>query len=123
MKAFRVSGGVGLLVRSTLFQEYKIEIIEKVDGIIGLSFQHKISGYCFVSFSCYLPSENSPCRRDASSFLDQLLNQIYPLSEVNVIYICRDLNARIGCMEDFFYFFFLSPLLILSSGKLQLMIS
>ena len=100
-KACRASGGVGLLVKSSLFQEYKIEIIEKADGIIGLLFQHKLSCYSFVILSCYLPPENSPWGRDASAFFCQLLSLTYQFSEVDAIYIGGDVNARIGNMEDF----------------------
>ena len=100
-KAYRASGGVGMLVRSILFLDYRIEIIEKYDGIIGLLFQHKVSEYSFVIFSCYLPPENSPWGRDASAFFCRLLSLIYQFSEVDAIYIGGDVNARIGNLEDF----------------------
>ncbi len=60
IKAHRASGGVGLLVRSSLFQDYNIEIVEKADGIVGLLLQQKFSGYCFVIFSSYLPPISEP---------------------------------------------------------------
>ena len=100
-KACRASGGVGMLVRSSLFQYYSIEIIEKDDGIIGLLFEHKLSEYNFVIFSCYLPPENSPWGRDASAFFCRLLSLVYQFSEVDAIYIGGDINARIGNLEDF----------------------
>ncbi len=72
-----------------------------MDGIIGLSFEHRKSDYCFVTFSCYLPPELSPWGGDASSFICHLLSQVYLCSEMDVIFICRDLNARIGGLNDF----------------------
>lgn len=92
---------MGLFVRFNLIQDYKLEIIERANGILGILFTHKGSGYCFIIFTGYLPPENSPWGRDASIFFNTLLSQIYQFSEVDSIFFCGDLNARIGNMDDF----------------------
>ena len=80
----------------------KIEIINKaIEGIIGLRVEHRESDYCFVVFSCYLPPEQSKWGRDASSFYSHLLSQVYLYTEADAIYICGDLNSRIGRVDDY----------------------
>ena len=47
-------------------------------------------------YTVYLPPENSPWGRNAMDFLSHLLGQIYRLSDNDAIFICADLNSRLG---------------------------
>lgn len=58
-----------------------------------------MSEYCFIIFSCYLPPEGS-VRADSYGLYNHLLVQIYNLLEADAIYVCGDLNSRIGQLED-----------------------
>jgi hypothetical protein len=78
VNAPKPSGGVGLLVKSWLYEEWEISVIEKsLDGILGVKFVHKNTYYDFKVFSCYLPPENSTRGRDDQKFYAHLLSQIY----------------------------------------------
>lgn len=49
IKAPKGSGGVGFLVRSELFEHFKIKVMDKfVDDIIGVHFEHRNTSYNFV---------------------------------------------------------------------------
>ncbi len=55
------SGGVGIFVRSTLFDKFRVQVCESgYDGIIAVNMCHKITDYTILVFSVYLPPENSP---------------------------------------------------------------
>ena len=93
---------MGVFIKAYLFSIFEIEIVDKlVDGIIGIRFTHKPSDYSFVLFSCYLPPEMSHWGRDASSFFAHLLSQIYLFSHLDAIYVCGDVNSRIGGLSDY----------------------
>lgn len=100
IKAPKGSSGVGFLVRSELFEHFKIKVMDKfVDDIIGVHFEHRNTSYNFVVFSCYLSPEGSVRGRDCEVFFAHLLTQMYSL-EVDAIYICGDFNCRIADKAD-----------------------
>ena len=100
-RAPKGSGGVGFCVNHKLIKSYKVNVIYKHDGILGLQFSHVLSGYIFVVFTCYIPPEKSTWGRDASAVYSQLLSQIYLCSEADAIYLCGDLNGRVGGLYDY----------------------
>ena len=69
-------GGVGILVRDILHKNYVVSIVDQsFDGVLAVSFKHRLSGCAFVVFSCYLPPESSPwC--DATNFYAHLISLI-----------------------------------------------
>ena len=70
------SGGVGLLVKNWLYRTYNVDIIDKsFEGILGVQFHDKENDFTLVVYSVYLPPENSPRGRDASTFFSHLLTQ------------------------------------------------
>lgn len=82
------------MVKNEIFRSYRVSLIDKsIDGIIGVQFKHLVSEYCFIIFSCYLPPEGSV---RADWLYNHLLVQIYNLLEADAIYVCGDLNSRIG---------------------------
>lgn len=59
-KAVKGSGGVGFLVKNELFEFYEVNVKDtSLEGILGLQFKNRFSGYCFAIFTCYLPPEES----------------------------------------------------------------
>ena len=100
VKAPRASGGVGIFVKNTVFEHFKVVIVDKsIDGVIGLRFEHHFTKYAFVIFSCYLPPEGSSRGRDSVSFFNHLLAQLYSINYA-AVYLCGDLNCRISDKDD-----------------------
>ena len=100
-RAPKASGRVGLLIKDWIFEQFDTEIIDKsCEGIIGISFTSKTTAFKFLIFSCYLPPENSVWGRDAQSFYAHLMSQIYLQYDYDLIFLCGDLNARIGSLSD-----------------------
>lgn len=63
------SGGVGFLVKQSVFNSFHVRVLDKAyDGILGLELRHKDTDTSIAMFTCYLPPENSPWGRDADSF-------------------------------------------------------
>ncbi len=69
------------------------------DGILAFRFEHRLSQYVFVIFSCYLSPEGSTRGRDSLSFFSSLLGLVYSL-EAGAWYICGDFNGRISDKDD-----------------------
>ena len=99
--ASKVSGGVGLLIKQWIFEEFVYEALDmSCEEILCSKFTSKHSDYNFLVFSCYLPPENSVWGRDLESFFAHILGDIYSNSDCDAIYLCGDVNARIGTLED-----------------------
>ena len=95
------SGGVGILVHNNIYEEYEISVIDKsFEGILGILLTSKQTDYKIVIYSVYLPPENSPWGRNAMEFYSHLLGQIYLLSDNDAIFVCGDVNSRIGGLSD-----------------------
>ena len=94
------SGGVAILVKNEIFNDYTVEIIDKAyDGILGIKCTNKITKFTAVIFACYLPPQNSPWGRDSSSFFAHLISEIYLHSYADFIVCGGDINARIGDLK------------------------
>ena len=60
IRATKFSGGVGILVKNSLFSLFKVEVFEKShEGIIGLKFVNNFDNSYIIIFCCYLPPEYS----------------------------------------------------------------
>ena len=71
------------------------------DGLLILKFCHKGSQFEFIVCSSYLPPEDSPYGRDSEGFFSHLLSYIYMYSYVDKLFICGDINARVGALQDY----------------------
>lgn len=101
VNAPKPSGGVGILVRNWLIDQFEITVIDKIyDGILGIKFKNRISDFEFIVFACYLPPECSNRGRDAQGFYTHLLTQIYLNSDSDALFVLGDLNSRIGKLND-----------------------
>ena len=101
VNAKRAYGGVGVLIKDYLFVDFLISVIDKAyDGILGIKFTHKITDLQFLVFAVYLPPEESSWGRDSNSFYNHLLSQIYAHANISKVFICGDLNSRVGNLSD-----------------------
>lgn len=70
---------------------------------MGLSCTDKETGYVFIIYICYLPPQNSPWGRDATSFFAHLVSELYINSYADSVLISGDFNSRVGnvsCLND-----------------------
>ena len=96
------SGGVGILVKKELLSVFNIVITDDThDDIIWVLFKHKLNNTQFQLCVCYLPPSGSSYVRDAQSFFNELLGQIYVYQEKCPFYIMGDFNSRCGNRPDF----------------------
>ena len=101
-RSVRQFGGVGILYKDSLLQNFDISVISKCyDGILGVLFTSKITGVQLLIICVYLPPEESPWGRDAETFFAHLLSIVYLYTNVDHVFIAGDLNARIGCSLDY----------------------
>ena len=75
---------------------------KSLDGIhvLCLHFESKVSDFCFIVISCYLPPSNSVWGRDGTSFSCHLLSLVYLYADVDAMYIMGDLNSRFGDNQE-----------------------
>ena len=102
INARRNFGGTAILVKETLFDDYEIyEIDKNVDGICIFKIKHILTSYLILLITVYLPPERSPWGRNAEEYLEHMSNVIRMYSdECDVVYMCGDLNARVGSKQD-----------------------
>ena len=99
--AHKASGGVGFLIKDWILQEYLIEIVDKsYDGILCIKLTSKTTDYSVLLLSCYLPPENSVWGRDSQEFLSHVLSDLYVNNDCDATFLCTDMNARIGSLND-----------------------
>ena len=93
---FKPHGGVGILVKDKLHNQYKISMVYKdYEGILGLRLVHREHSRIMHIYSTYLPPENSKYGRDSNSFFYELLTELYKYNDVDE-FIMVDLNAHNG---------------------------
>ena len=98
----RYFGGVGVLVKESFLNEYKVSVIDKShQDILVLLFENEMSEISFLVFSCYLAPENSPYGRNSSEFFGHMLSIIYQYNFVDTFFICGDFNSRLGGKLDY----------------------
>ena len=83
----RGSGGVAVLVKNTLCNYYKIEVLDdSQEGILWLKFVNDKETFCVCT--CYLPPENSKyC--DAQLFYTRVRKSIYVSKYWKFVYFRR----------------------------------
>lgn len=102
-RAIRGSGGVGILVKTSVLHTYSIAVVEeKFEGILWIQLIHKhtkaITGICV----CYLPPPNSSRGDHSQEFFDTLKSLIIDNGHLGDLMICGDFNARCGNLSDSF---------------------
>ena len=96
------SGRIGILSNQCLRATYDINILNKQHvGSLAVEFKDKYTDFSVVVITRYLSPGNSVWGRNASSFFVNLLSLVYTCSFADIIIICVDFKARIGCTLDF----------------------
>ena len=103
IRAKKGSGGVGILVRKELLNDFKVEITNSdVEGILWIKFTSKVDKEdSFYVCSIYLPPEFSSRAVNVNEFYDSLLSQIYTLPGGRMFYLCGDISSRVGENLDY----------------------
>ncbi len=97
VKASINHGGVGLLVKDEILNDFEFCIVDKsLDGLLAAKFTHKHSEFDFVIFVCYVPPEGSPWSHNVSDFYGYLSSEIYSNFECDMIFVVGDMNGRVG---------------------------
>ena len=53
-----------------------------------------------IIFVCYIPPDNSPYGKDVDGVFSHLTAQLHLASDADLIFICGDMNARVGEQND-----------------------
>ena len=94
-------GGVGFLIKNSVTRDYNLEIFDKIyDGIFGIRLTNKCTDMSIIIFVSYLPPDNSPYGKDVDGFFLHLTAQLHLASDADLIFICGDMNARVGEQND-----------------------
>ena len=102
LRAPKPSGGVAILVKDNVFNDFQIRVIDKeYDGILGLKFTNIHTDFTFIILSCYLSPENSVWGRNPTNFFAHLTTLMYMYSDVDLLLLAGDLNGRVGNLKDF----------------------
>ncbi len=95
-RAPKGSGGVAVLIRDYVLQEYKVTVVSKdFEGILGMQLENNDTGFTAVVFCCYLSPENSVWGRNADDMFSQLTGELYVNQEADLLIVAGDFNARI----------------------------
>ena len=97
-------GGVGFLIKNSVTRDYKLEIFDKIyDGIFGIKLTNTCTDMSIIIFVCYSLPDNSPYGKDVDGFFSHLTAQLHLASDADLIFICGDMNAKVGEQNDFFW--------------------
>ena len=101
-RANRGSGGVGILVKDSMFQKFSITCVDRQhEDILWVSFTNIDNpDHVFYVCVCYLPPAASSRGDKSHEFFDILRTQMLRYQDVGEIIICGDLNARIGNLNQ-----------------------
>jgi len=89
-------------VKNDIFNSFSVNTIDdEIEGILWLEFSAKKSNICFCVVVCYLPPADTCKPVDAEVFFQNLLRQIYCYQHKGNIFICGDMNARVGLNSDY----------------------
>lgn len=103
IKTKKGSGGVDILIKNNVLQEYEVLSVDKSeDGIACIQLKHAVSKYSLALLSCYLPPEGSTWS-DPQKLCNDLLVKMYNLVEFDAVYVCGDFNGRIGHLADWIH--------------------
>ncbi|VDI45625.1 Hypothetical predicted protein [Mytilus galloprovincialis] len=100
--AIRGSGGVGLLVKLDLLDNFDCDILSsEYEGVLWIKLNSKVNDVCFCIAVCYLPPAESTRSLESDVFFQNLLKDIYTYQNMGKIMICGDFNSRVGYNLDY----------------------
>ncbi len=96
-------GGVGLLVKDSILNEFSFQVLDKsFDGLLVTRFVSKTTDFEFVIYACYIPPEGSPWSQNISDYLGHLVSEVYAHYESDLLFIVGDFNGRTGGLTETF---------------------
>ena len=101
-RAVRGSGGVGVLVKESMFDRFSIDIVDKrYEDILWITCTqlNNPENVLFICV-CYLPPAASSRGDRSHDVFDILRSQCLKFQHKGEILICGDFNARIGTLND-----------------------
>ena len=100
--ARRGSGGVGLLVKSSLYAAYDFNILDnEVDDILWVKVTSRSDGSHILICVCYLAPFGSSRYIDAAEYFDKLLAQVCEYQNIGRMIIGGDFNSRCANLSDY----------------------
>ena len=100
-RAIRGSGGVGLLVKDTVFHRFTLSVLDnKSEGILWVPLLDQVSQASIALCVCYLPPSNSSRGDISLEVFNNLRLQVSKYQDSGLLCICGDFNARIGSLVD-----------------------
>ncbi|MES9881007.1 MAG: reverse transcriptase family protein [Sedimenticola sp.] len=100
--ARRGSGGVGAFVKNELQTLKNVSVLDdNIEDILWLKLSAKVECESIVLCVCYLPPADSSRHVDSESFYCNLLEQVYAYQNMGHLYICGDMNSRVGSECDY----------------------
>ena len=100
-RACRGSGGVGILIRTSILEDFDVAVISnKFEGILWVQLIHRLDKRSIGICACYLPPIGSSRGDQSAEFFDSLKSLIIENYSVEDSIICGDFNARCGELED-----------------------
>ena len=104
IRANKAYGGIGWLVKDSIFNNYLVKVHDKsYEGILVLNLKNINTNFSMTLIGCYLPPDNSIWGRDAAAFLSHLIALLYMTSNDDLVVLCGDFNARLGNFNDFIH--------------------
>lgn len=99
--AAKTYGGVGILVRDDIFKDYLISVCAcDYDGLLAINIVCKATEFSTVLACTYLAPSDSPYGADPEGYFNRLMLLIYECQDSENIFMCGDINARIGNRKD-----------------------
>ena len=91
-----------LFVKSELLQQYDIAILDDtVEDVLWLKLSSDTQTENIVICTCYLPPSDSTRLNDPELFYASLLEQVYSYQNEGRMFICGDLNSRVGDASEY----------------------
>ncbi|CAG2228878.1 unnamed protein product [Mytilus edulis] len=102
-KTKRGSGGVGVLIKDEVLDNFSVSILDSsVEDILWIKLSHKYDDSNNICFCvCYLPPEGSSRLNDGEKLYNDLLQQVYCYQNEGFVYIGGDVNSRCGSEQDY----------------------
>ncbi len=88
------------MIKTAFYDTYIVQVLDKShDGILIVCFQDKQIDFSFIILSCYNPPDGS-IYGNVIYFIFDVLSEIYLYQHGDLIFMCGDLNVKIGKLPD-----------------------
>ena len=96
--AIRGSGGVGILIKNSIFESYSVAVVNQDYEDISLIHNRSLEsvGLCV----CYLPPSNSSRGDNSLEFFNVLKMLVLKMQMYDAFMLCGDFNARCSNKSD-----------------------